>query len=64
VHLLARLSREVIVPEAVMAEVSAGPMALTPEKLGHHHIVHVTGLHPGASAWDLGAGEKQDPFVG
>lgn len=42
-----------------MAEVSAGPMALTPEKLGHHRVVHVTGLHPGVAAWDLGAGESE-----
>lgn len=59
VHLLARLSKEVIVLGAVMAEVSTGPMALTPEKLGRHRVVQINGVNPGVAAWDLGAGENE-----
>jgi predicted nucleic acid-binding protein len=59
VHLLARLSGEVLVPPAVMAEVSAGTVALAVENLGPHRIVQVDRLDPGVAAWDLGAGETE-----
>ena len=59
VHLLARLSLEVMVPRGVIAEVSAGPMALTVEKLGPHRAVPVDRPDPRVAAWDLGAGETE-----
>lgn len=59
VHLLARLSSEVLVPRAVVAEVSTGTMALTVERLGPYRVVEVDRLDPGVAAWDLGVGETE-----
>jgi predicted nucleic acid-binding protein len=58
VRLLAALAADVVVPDAVMSEVAAGPRPLSPDRLGRHRTVTVDGIHAVVAAWDLGSGES------
>ncbi len=59
VHVLAALAVDVIIPGAVLVEVSAGSRALSIERLGKHRVVTGIAIHPIVAAWDLGSGESE-----
>ena len=59
IHLLGQLANEVVLPEAVIAEVAAGPRALGTAQLGRYRSVVAGAIHAVVAAWDLGAGETE-----
>lgn len=58
IDVLAGLAGDVVIPDAVLAEVAAGPNPLSPAVLGHHRVVSGLPTHPIVAAWDLGKGEN------